>query len=395
MDYLSYDAKAKFKNKGGKGLSCILLSLFLFFSSAVVCGADVFEIAEKYNNQKKYVVKLEAKKRQVLAELYGIDKETKKLVIKKTELDNEKVQLDYKLSRISTKIVKIEGELKELTPELIERVSFLEKIQDLPWFYAFLTSQNVSDLDYLYKTATNLNQQQTDQMTEFVQLHEKLNKEKENLIKVAENIIQVKKNLASQEKKIEQNQASKSRFLKKLNINLSSEKKSLGLLKLLGRKVVKDSEFKDLGLLFGSNFFDKKGRLSHPIRGRIVHNFGLIKGLSYDQVELMHKGFFYKASDDERVYPVSSGRVRHAGRVAGYGAVVIVDHGGRYYTVYANLKEHSVKKGDVVKPNQKIGVIGYKHLIFDKGLYFEVRHFSEPQNPKDWLKKKKNKLATI
>ncbi len=356
---------------------------------------DVFDLAAKYNATKKDLNNLESQKRKVLSDIYTIEKETNKLVLKKTELDEEKLNLDGKLSNLSKQIVEIEGKVRILIPELVERLSFADKISGLPWLYTILTAQSLSELDTTFEIAEYINEQQGEKVIEFVKLMESLKKQKTELKKTALKIVLLKKELQSQEKLIEQNQKGKKAFLKNLEKRLLTETNNLKKIKGQGKKALRTSFFKDLSLLFGSRFFDQKGQLPHPIEAPLFHEYGLNQGLLPDRVQLVHKGYFYRTHGPKKAQSISGGRVRFVGPAKGFGQVVVIDHGSRYYSTYANLKSSQLKPNQEVKQGAVVGVTGFDHLQFGTGLYFEIRHFSQPQNPENWLKKPKEHLANL
>ncbi|MEM7645713.1 MAG: M23 family metallopeptidase, partial [Pseudomonadota bacterium] len=240
-----------------------------------------------------------------------------------------------------------------------------------------------------------VNEQQGREMSQFLDLQQKLENEKRRLVKVARKMVDLKKKIMKEEKNISKNQASKKVYLSSLEKSLKRKKSDLQKLKGMGQKALKNSEFKNLSLLFGTQFFDRKGKLVRPYNGFLIQGFGLNKALSLDSVELIHKGHFYQKGDETRVQSVADGRVRLIRNVPGYGQTVIIDHGGRYYSIYSNLYKTSVKKNQQIRVKDEIGHIGHSHLQFGEGLYFEIRHFSEPQDPGKWLVKEQKKLATL
>ena len=112
---------------------------------------------------------------------------------------------------------------------------------------------------------------------------------------------------------------------------------------------------------------------------KIEQKFGVVHNEQFN-LTLPHKGVKLSTLHAEPVHSVFDGSVAFAGALDGYGPTVILDHGDHYYTVYAGNAQLQVKKGDEVKQNQVIAETG------SDGLYFEVRHFSEPHDPKAWLK---------
>lgn len=77
----------------------------------------------------------------------------------------------------------------------------------------------------------------------------------------------------------------------------------------------------------------------------------------------------------------------YAGWFDGYGNLVVVDHGGDFYTLYAHADELLVKVGDVVETRQILGKVGDTDSIKGALLHFEVRASGKPQNPQLWLAK--------
>ncbi len=374
----------------------LLIIIFVFSSSCLaVAEEDVFDLAAKYNAAKKDVSLLETRKREVLSEIYSIEKETNKLVLQKTELDEEKLNLDGKLANVSKRIVEIERKVSSMIPDLVDRLAFTDQISGLPWIYTIMTAQSLNDLDNTYETARYINEQQGEKVVEFVRLTNSLKTQKAELKKTALKIVNLQKDLKGKERLIENNQKNKKKFLKNLERRLAAEKTNLKKIKGKGKKALENSFFKDLHLLFGSRFFDQKGELPQPIEAPLAHEYGLNKGLLPDRIQLVHKGHFYRTRGQQDAKSVSAGRVRFVGAAKGYGQVVLIDHGSRYYSTYANLASVAVKSNQEVKQGEVIGSTGFDHLQFGTGLYFEIRHFSQPQNPDSWLKKPNEHLANL
>lgn len=86
------------------------------------------------------------------------------------------------------------------------------------------------------------------------------------------------------------------------------------------------------------------------------------------------------------VRAAASGRVIYArAPTKAYGPLVIVDHGGRLHTVYASLKELSVKRGDSVDPGRAIGTVADSPLGPAPHVHFEVRRNGDAVDPLEFL----------
>ncbi len=101
--------------------------------------------------------------------------------------------------------------------------------------------------------------------------------------------------------------------------------------------------------------------------------------------QLFHKGVDFEASLGTPVVAVAAGRVRFAGWFRGYGRLVILDHGDRFFTVSGHLDDIAVAVGDDVRAAQAIGTVGESGSLVGPRLYFEVRQGDEALDPAAWF----------
>lgn len=94
-----------------------------------------------------------------------------------------------------------------------------------------------------------------------------------------------------------------------------------------------------------------------------------------------HEGLDFAASKGTDVFATGDAKVIVAGREAGYGNCVDLDHGYNYVTRYAHLSEILVKPGEEVKRGQLIGRVGSTGKSTGPHLHYEVRYKDVPQNP--------------
>ncbi|MCH5228806.1 MAG: M23 family metallopeptidase [Muribaculaceae bacterium] len=94
-----------------------------------------------------------------------------------------------------------------------------------------------------------------------------------------------------------------------------------------------------------------------------------------------HEGLDFAASKGTNVFATGDGKVIVAGREAGYGNCIDIDHGYNYLTRYAHLSEIMVKPGEEVKRGQLIGKVGSTGKSTGPHLHYEVRYKDLPQNP--------------
>ncbi|HWU42452.1 MAG TPA: peptidoglycan DD-metalloendopeptidase family protein, partial [Bdellovibrio sp.] len=138
-------------------------------------------------------------------------------------------------------------------------------------------------------------------------------------------------------------------------------------------------------LLFKPSFLDQKGELPRPANGVVTRKFGLMKGQDHPYT-LSNKGIFISAAQGSPILSVFEGKVSFVGQIPGFGTTLIVDHGDHYYTVYGHATNVRVNVGDEIAQAQVIASTGTPSLEDPSGVYFEIRHFSEPYDPQLWMK---------
>jgi septal ring factor EnvC (AmiA/AmiB activator) len=129
-----------------------------------------------------------------------------------------------------------------------------------------------------------------------------------------------------------------------------------------------------------------KGKLEWPVRGKIASGFGKTSHPEFS-TEVYRKGIAIEAPTGEEIRAVGKGEVIFAERFLGYGNMVIVDHGERYFSVYAHLSEILKKKGDKVERGQTLGKVGDSDSLVGSRLYFEMRKDGKSIDPLPWFQK--------
>ena len=111
--------------------------------------------------------------------------------------------------------------------------------------------------------------------------------------------------------------------------------------------------------------------LRQPVKGRISSEYGK-KRLMNNEVKSRHKGIDIAAPTGTPVKVARSGIVVDVGNYFYTGNTVIVDHGQGFKTIYCHLNTLSVKLGEVVGDNQKIGTVGQTGRATGSHLHFGV-----------------------
>ncbi len=133
-----------------------------------------------------------------------------------------------------------------------------------------------------------------------------------------------------------------------------------------------------------SGFGAMKGRLPMPVSGHIKSRYGKVRHPKFKTITF-NKGIVIAAPVGRSVKSVYDGRVIFTGWLKGYGQLVILDHGGGFYTLFAYLDKVLKSRGDRVARGEAVALVGETGPYSEAGLYFEIRKKGVPQDPMKWL----------
>lgn len=104
------------------------------------------------------------------------------------------------------------------------------------------------------------------------------------------------------------------------------------------------------------------------------------------KVRAKHNGMDFVGQRHAEVLSPSIGKVKLAGRFGAYGNTVVIDHGYGITSRYGHLYKVKVKKGDIVKKGDVLGLQGTSGRSTGSHLHYEVRYNNSPLNPRKFLK---------
>ncbi len=126
----------------------------------------------------------------------------------------------------------------------------------------------------------------------------------------------------------------------------------------------------------------QKGRLLWPVPGKLRVGFGTSRHGDLGTLIESH-GFDIAATVGTPVSAAAKGKVIFANSLRGYGKLMIVDHGSKYYTLYAHMARFTKQVGDYVAADEVLAYSGYEGR---DAVYFEIRQGGKPLDPAGWLK---------
>lgn len=134
-----------------------------------------------------------------------------------------------------------------------------------------------------------------------------------------------------------------------------------------------------------TNFASNKGKLPWPVeRGVVSSSFGKHASVVSDKVTVTNNGIDIATTDGAQARAVFDGEVASVTKLTGANTVVIVRH-GEYFTVYSNLENVTVKRGDQVSTKQHLGTVHTNKTEGKTELHFELLKETHRQDPASWL----------
>jgi len=117
-----------------------------------------------------------------------------------------------------------------------------------------------------------------------------------------------------------------------------------------------------------------------PVSGEIISNFG---GPANGE---RNDGINIATAMGTPIHAAASGTITYSGNeLKDYGNLVLIKHEDGYVTAYAHADRLIVARGDVVSRGQVIGYAGQTGDVSTPQLHFEIRHDTQPVNPKPLL----------
>jgi len=124
----------------------------------------------------------------------------------------------------------------------------------------------------------------------------------------------------------------------------------------------------------GEGFANMRGQLALPVQGSMRIGESSREGAP---------GLEFYGRPGGPVRAAADGKVAFAREYGAYGLMVILDHGGSFYTVYGGLGSTDVQVGDWVGMSTRVGTLDTTGP--DAILFFEIRRGTRPLDARSWL----------
>jgi septal ring factor EnvC (AmiA/AmiB activator) len=370
----------------------------IFLPSPLVRAAeadrDLEGIKKKIERERRGITTVKKKEGSVLESLGKIDGELDR---KNKELKKINGALDSILADIKKKEAearKIDSSIDARKDLLRHRAAALYKWQRMGTPFILLNGAgSVGELmqrrHYLQATLSydralvdrlsDESERQQALKKELEQKKEEMSRQKKALTNIKESIRQDKQKKQEVLASLRREKGTRQRALKELEQAAQRLQKMMDEISRRSAALPRES-------LSGTGLEAMRGKLEYPARGAVTSGFGKTQHPEFS-AELFRKGIDIDAPLGEEVRAVETGKIVFADRFSGYGKMMIIDHGQRYYTIYAHLAELFKKSGDPVRKGEPIALVGDSDSLAGARLYFEIRKDGRPVDPAPWFRK--------
>ena len=393
-----------------KKLLCILS--LLFASLAPTFGQTVEQLDAEIKRAEKEIAKNERLLKEVSANKKNNQTEIKLLQVKINNREKMVSSLGKQMSLIAKEIADkeenlrtMDGELGKLKEEYAKmvKVAYKNLLVGAPLHFLF-SSEDLSSATHRMGLLARYNRalrgraeeigrrsmEVTAEVGELAAKQAELDKTKGEHQKSLNTLTKERKELNEAGKKLAANEKRISKELKKRREERKKAQQTLQ--KIIDEETRKakrkmtDEERRAITALNG-RFDQNQGKMLMPVNGGvIIERFGKHKHPTQKHITVVNKGINIAAPKGSDVFAVFEGEVARVMFISGLNNCVMLRHGD-YFTIYSNLATVSVKAGDKVFTNGKIGTLSAGENPDDYQLHFELWFHTITQDPEAWLAK--------
>lgn len=366
-----------------------LLVLMISIMAQANRGSVIEKLALQVIEEKKEILNNEKQKRSVLSDLYSVNKNLKKINGDRSKIEKNLKRAEENVGALTQIIAQLEEKIRQQRARLRNQMKVLAKFQGQNVARLLFMSHSSSELDANMKIIRILSEKDLRLLKAYKENIRVNMLQKSKLDSQERKYAILKKSLDEKERHLASQLDKKSSMLKSIDSSRILHVAELKRLRLKGESTVNSErelkKIKAIEDLLKPQMFEQKGALIKPVEGSIIQKYGIYRD-EESRTKTRFKGHLINAKNGAAIKAVFRGQVVFSGWLDGYGQTVIIDHGDQYFTVYANGSNLEVKVGDSVKTGTILGYVNETVSFLGKGLYFELRHFSEPEDPSIWIK---------
>jgi murein hydrolase activator len=379
-------------------LFSIILNISLaFWLGTEVCPADdsilsgnkenqIQKIETDLTHEKEQYIQFDQKEKGLLEQLSDIEKQVneKKIILKELEGSLKSAQGELKKQR--EVLSRTEVSYNQLKNLLNKRLVAFYKYAKRGYLRIFTNVNDLTQLNHMIKYLRVILDKDLNIMKQASREHQNYKQQVSIIEKQFNAVTGIEKEESSKMLALKTDLENKVLLLSRIHKEkefYETAVKELGSATENLKNTIKNLDYIETKVSsLPSGFGDLKGRLPLPLMGKIEKE----NKKSADNIFNSLKGIYITGPFGADVRSVFHGRVDYSGQLKGYGQVIVINHGERFFTISAYLSHRNKAEGEKVEKGEVIGQVGETGLLAGPALYFEIRKGDDNLDPLKWLK---------
>ncbi len=373
---------------------------FVFLCFVQITAFAENEVEKQTRNLKKLRLQIAAIQKTIeqdtgiknryINELRQLDKKISLYTKKIRQLNRQQIKLNKRSNKLRNTLKVLTRKLKKQQKVLSRQIVSSYKVGHQQTLQIVLNQQSADAVSRMLTYASYLSKARSQKIKSTRMLSEKIRSAVAELELKQQELQENHKLLSKNKQSFSASYQNRQKLLKQISKSLMKKNRNLAALENNSKRL--QELIKSLGeLLFDIPpppqelipFSKLKGKLSWPVKGKILHRFRERKTTH----SLYWKGIVVKSRPGKEVKAIYPGRVVFADWLNGFGNIIIIDHGDGYLSLYAYNRSLEKELGEWVNKGDVISTVGRSGGQSQTALYFEIRKKGKPVNPLKWIKK--------
>ncbi|UCF30311.1 MAG: peptidoglycan DD-metalloendopeptidase family protein [bacterium] len=346
---------------------------------------ELREMEERMEGARDRVRSSERKERSVLGELEELDREIALLKEKINLLRGKEQEQVVAIRKTESSLDRIRKERDEARKRLVSRSEALYKAGNVSYLKVIFGSTGFEDLGHRLFYLKKVARYDSDLFRNATDLFNLEKQHRNRLLDERTVLISTRKDLESDLTSLSRRKRSRDLLLASVRNEKEKYSRLAEELENSSQRLIRLIEALQRQAETGDSPFSMlKGALKSPVSGKIIVDFGKNRNDRFNTYTLS-RGVTIRSAEGTPVRSVFKGKALYADWFRGYGRIIILDHGGGYYTLYGHLSAIHVEVGQEVDTDEVIGLAGDSGSLEGAALYFEIRKHGKPLDPKQWF----------
>lgn len=363
------------------------------------------QLQEEIKRKRAEAARLGRQESSVVNELRQVERErevTQNLI---TTLEDQIAQSSLRIGDVTRDLARAQDELAIKRQVLARRLRSIYKLGKFGWFEILLRSDSFADILGRYKYLRLVGEQDRRLVERIANLEARIRQSRASLEAARQSLDEAREARLEQARTLTASERDRAQMLRQVKTRRSEQLAAASQLEEETRKIQsviatlerRRAEREELARREAeaagreapaprtSTLTGDFGVLDWPVQGEIIERFGRSRHPVYN-TEVVNNGIDIKAPPGAAVRAVESGEVVYADWNGGYGQMVILDHDGGDYSLYAHLNRIDVAIGQRVAKGSTIGTVGETGSLVGPKLHFEIRKEGKAVDPIGWLR---------